>query len=406
MEGDRVRQHGAGRRLRRLGQVLGLGLALAMTVLSVLAALMARRVVTPVSDWPDDIEIHSLNLSAPTGSTITIRSNPDTRLPGRYSFGFSNNAGHAVLGDIVAQDARWVTRSIEGIHGADLSSASHGRLGAFVHQTPRDLNLTWESVEISTEIGLAPAWLFPAAKHTSNWVIHVHGRGSNRREALRAVPVLHEAGQNSLLISYRNDGEAPASPDKRYGLGDTEWRDVESAIEFAANHGAERIVLMGWSMGGAVALQSAHRTTHPDLLTGLILESPVIDWASVLDFLGSSLRLPRLVAPTARYLLGQSWAGRLTGLNEPIDFGRLDFVARASELALPVLLLHSDDDGYVPATGSHKLSGLRPDLVTLHRFTVARHAKLWNYDPERWNEAITSWLGALPQSGHEPTGHN
>ncbi len=396
----------AARKLLRLGQVLGLGLALAMTVLSVLATLMARRIVTPVSAWPDDIEIHSLNLSPTSGSTITIRSDPDTRLPGRYSFGFSKNAGHAVLGDIVAQDTRWVTRSIDRIHGADLSMASHGRLGAFVHQAPGDLNLAWESLDISTENGPAPAWLFPATGHTSNWVIHVHGRGSNRREALRAVPVLHEAGQNSLLISYRNDGEAPESPDRRYGLGDTEWRDVESAIEFAAFHGAERIVLMGWSMGGAVALQSAHRTSHPDLLAGLILESPVIDWASVLDFLGTTLRLPRVVAQTARFLLGQSWAGRLTGLKEPIDFGRLNFVARAADLALPTLVLHSDDDGYVPATGSHKLFGLRPDLVTLHRFTVARHAKLWNYDPERWNEAITTWMGSLSQSDHESTGHN
>ncbi|MCU1507048.1 MAG: alpha/beta fold hydrolase, partial [Microbacteriaceae bacterium] len=34
----------------------------------------------------------------------------------------------------------------------------------------------------------------------------------------------------------------------------------------------------------------------------------------------------------------------------------------------------------------------RPDIVTLEAFTVARHTKLWNYDPDRWNRAIDGWL--------------
>jgi hypothetical protein len=30
--------------------------------------------------------------------------------------------------------------------------------------------------------------------------------------------------------------------------------------------------------------------------------------------------------------------------------------------------------------------------VTLVPFDVARHAKLWNYDRDRWDGAISSWL--------------
>jgi pimeloyl-ACP methyl ester carboxylesterase len=90
----------------------------------------------------------------------------------------------------------------------------------------------------------------------------------------------------------------------------------------------------------------------------------------------------------------------------PIDFSRLNFVTRAAHLRLPTLVMHSDDDGYVPPTGSQALQALRPDLVTLHRFTIARHTKLWNYDPERWNDAIRSWLGSLPSPDSGTTGHN
>jgi pimeloyl-ACP methyl ester carboxylesterase len=99
-----------------------------------------------------------------------------------------------------------------------------------------------------------------------------------------------------------------------------------------------------------------------------------------------------MVAPGAMHLLGSEWSGRLTGQDAPIDFARLDFVQRAGELDLPILLLHSDDDGFVPSTGSRKLAERRPDIVTFVPFRVARHTKLWNYDPERWNGAIREWL--------------
>ena len=69
-------------------------------------------------------------------------------------------------------------------------------------------------------------------------------------------------------------------------------------------------------------------------------------------------------------------------------------VARADELRAPILILHSDDDGFVPADASHALQEARPDLVTMPRFTVARHTKLWNYDEKGWTTAITEWLAA------------
>ena len=79
----------------------------------------------------------------------------------------------------------------------------------------------------------------PGRPHESRtWAIMVHGRGATRQEGLRAVRPARELGLTSLLISYRNDGLAPSAQDGRYGLGSTEWRDVEAAIEFALAHGA------------------------------------------------------------------------------------------------------------------------------------------------------------------------
>ena len=119
------------------------------------------------------------------------------------------------------------------------------------------------------------------------------GAAPTRAECLRAVPVFHALGITSLVVSYRNDGEAPRSRAGTYALGATEWRDVDAAVGFARRRGARRIVLMGWSMGGAIALQLELNSAHRDVIAGLILESPVIDWRVVLGYQAKLLRLPR-----------------------------------------------------------------------------------------------------------------
>jgi pimeloyl-ACP methyl ester carboxylesterase len=67
-------------------------------------------------------------------------------------------------------------------------------------------------------------------------------------------------------------------------------------------------------------------------------------------------------------------------------------VARADELDMPVLLMHSEDDGFVPIEGSRRLAAVRADLVQFEVFEEARHTKLWNHDPERWNGLVRDWL--------------
>jgi pimeloyl-ACP methyl ester carboxylesterase len=83
---------------------------------------------------------------------------------------------------------------------------------------------------------------------------------------------------------------------------------------------------------------------------------------------------------------------------------RLDFVRRSAELHVPILLMHSDDDAFIPSTASRALAKARPDIVTLEAFTGAGHTRLWNYDPARWNAAIRGWLAETPLA-QESTDH-
>jgi pimeloyl-ACP methyl ester carboxylesterase len=374
------------------GAAIGIGALVGAAVVAagVITVIFARTVVIPPSKRPDDLRV-----LAHDETTITLSATIDSLTPGQYSLWFGRDAGVARIGEILSFSESSVTRQLLGVEFGDLATAKRARLSGWFHLGPRELEFPFDDVVVQTELGAAPAWLVPAAAPSHRWVIGVHGRGVTRHEALRAVPVFREAGYTSLLISYRNDGEAPRSPDHRYALGDTEWRDVEAAMAYAIDNGAEQLVLMGWSMGGATVLQALTRSAVRDRVIGVVLESPVVDWVTALHYQGVVRRLPRIVRLAVFRMLTRSWAGRLTGQAQPIDLDRLDFVSRARELHTPILLLHSDDDGYVPSTASHALAMARPDIVTFEQFTTARHTRLWNYDSERWNAVISHWLAGL-----------
>lgn len=368
--------------------ILGVALAASSAALGAVSLRMARTVVRPAGRLPDT-RIVGLDAAA---QTITLTRTPDTELPGRYGLFTVGSHEYLRLGSIVGGDDDTVTRKLLTHVAADGDLAPEAAFSGWYYDRPGDLHRPFRSVDIDTGVGPCPAWEFPAADETDVWVIQVHGRGTTKAETLRAVPVFHDLGITSLVVSYRNDGEAPQSASGTYALGATEWRDVDAAIGYARRRGARHVVLMGWSMGGALALQAALESPHADVIAGLVLESPVVDWRTVLRFHGRLLRLPAPVVAVAQNAIASNWGATVLGSGEPIPLDRLDGVARARELRHPILVLHSDDDAFVPSDASHALAAARPDLVTMETFQVARHTKLWNYDETRWVTAITEWV--------------
>jgi len=363
------------------------------------AVRTAKIVVTPAPRRPDT-RILTLDTAA---QTITVSRNPDSELPGRYGLFTAGTESYVKVGAVLSETPDTVTRKLLTHVGPGSRLAAEASFSGWYFDHPEQLHLPYTSELIGSAVGPCPAWLFPAERTGDGsgvpagddvWCIQVHGRGAARAECLRAVPLFHSLGITTLVTSYRNDGEAPRSRTGTYGLGSTEWRDIDAAVGFARRRGAKRVIVMGWSMGGAIAMQLALNSAHRDRIAGLVLDSPALDWRVILDYQAELEHIPATVRDLAIDIMGSGWGSALIRSGQPIPFDRLDVVARARELREPTLILHSDDDGFVPSTASHALAEARPDLVELDVYRVARHTKLWNYDEERWNARIRSWIEA------------
>lgn len=376
---------------------LGAGLAAAAVGTAVIGgfvAAVARAVVTPDRKRTERVPIHAVD---PVRMTVTIERTADTELQGRYSLWFGAGTGHMRVGQVLGTTDTTVTRRIIAIDAGDPTAARRGRWGGWFYLTPGELDVPVEDIDIPTPNGPAPAWVVRADDPDAPWAVLVHGRGVTRAETIRAVPVFRAAGYSVVLASWRNDGVAPPSVDGRYGLGSTEWEDIDSVLRWLSAQNAQSVVLMGWSMGGAVVLQTLLRSRFAGLVDGVVLESPVVDWHAVLKSQSQLMGLPRPVRKVAQRLLRTPVLHRLAGLQRPVDLRELDMVTRSAELTVPILLLHSDDDGFVPSSASHDLARARPDLVRLEVQTTARHTKLWNHDADWFDARILAWLTEVVQ---------
>jgi pimeloyl-ACP methyl ester carboxylesterase len=383
------------RRRAAVGAATSVGVAaLALVAVTGVATAFARAVVTPSRHKPDDVEVLQVG-----PRRVVLAAGPDTVVPGRYGVWTDEGRGHFRVGEVLSATGDHVVRELLGVDaGVVLPGPARWNQYYYAGDPTSALGLPHEDLRVPSPVGDLPCWWVPPpaedAAGDGTWAVLVHGRGASREEALRAVGVLHPLGLGCLVPSYRNDVDGPVSPARTYGLGDTEWPDVEAVVQHALDAGARRVVLVGWSMGAAIVLQLLARSPLAAAVSCVVLDGPVVDWGDVLDHQARARRLPVGLGRLGARLLRHPLARRLVGLEGPLDLRRMDWVTRAAELRLPVLLLHSDADDYVPSGPSRRLAEARPDLVTFVASTQARHTKEWNVDPRGWERAVADFVRA------------
>ena len=296
------------------------------------------------------------------------------------------DGGYGHVGDIVRLDEEGgeVVRKFTALEG----ELSAGVLTRLDHPYPVDplraYGIAFEEITYETELGPMAAWLTPGEDDT--WVIMVHGKGSRRSEAMRMLKSVHAAGSPGMVISYRNDVDEPADPSGKYQFGLTEWRDVEGAVRYALENGARDVVLVGYSMGGGTVLSFLYESELAGVVRGAILDAPMADFGTTVDFGIREFGVPGILAPLPRVFASVRFG---------IDWEGMDYVARIEELRTPILLIHGREDETVPFSIGAELAQARPDLIRFEAFEGAEHVRSWESDRERYEGAVGEFLGRV-----------
>ncbi len=218
-------------------------------------------------------------------------------------------------------------------------------------RTPQDVGLTFKKVEFAppdAPITLR-AWWMPVP-HATAALILVHGGGGNKSlewiDGLELARDLIAGGYSVLALDLRNHGESDAAPDGRVTPGNAEANDVLGAIAYLTQQGvAQRFGIVGFSLGGAVALYAAARDPR--------IEAVVADGVYV-DARGAALR-------NAQAATG--WPGSIIDLIlwsaetfHGYSFKHDSTLDAMSHIQLlPVLIIHNEADPIVPVDDARHL---------------------------------------------------
>lgn len=212
--------------------------------------------------------------------------------------------------------------------------------------TPADLGLEFEDLRFRAADGTRlHGWLVPGEGDRA--LLWLHGNAGNIGDRVPLLGELHRQLRLPVLIlDYRGYGASEGTPSEP-GL----YLDAEAALDALARHlrvSAERVVLLGQSLGAAVAVELASR--HPP--SSLILESP---FTSVRDM--------------ARY--------HYPGLPLwPLLRARFDALSRIASVSAPTLVIHGQDDEIAPAAMSQRLLAAAPGPKRLLLIPGAGHNDL------------------------------
>ena len=319
-------------------------------------------------------------------SSITLGANELSMSAGQ--FGLRWPGGSAVSDGVISTDGKTVKRGLVEVKGTVPSAGAVAwNRNVWEGNPEQSLHIGFQDVNVVSGLGDMPAWFVPGP--SSTWVIAVHGRGDDRSAALRVLPVVKDAGMPMLVTTYRNDVGAPRSPDGKDHLGDTEWEDVDAAISYARQHGAQRVVLCGWSKGGAMVLTALHRSSQAEVISGVVLDAPVVDWRSTLKLQAKKRHVPSPVGGLAMWMVEQRGG---------LDLDDFSQAPEAAEIQVPVLLLQGNADETVPVAAAKKFAASNPRRIQLELFPTAQHTAEWNADETRYEQLVSQFLQPLGSS--------
>ena len=216
--------------------------------------------------------------------------------------------------------------------------------------------------------------------------IQFHGyRGGPLRDFCGGCKLALRLGHNVLLVDQRGHGNSDGNS---ISFGIRERKDCLAWANYAAQRFGEscRILLVGISMGGATVLMVSDLAL-PKQVVGIMADCPYSAPEAIIRSVCRSIKLPDwLFWPFIRM------GGRLFGGFDLTEASALQSIARAR---VPVLLIHGEEDLFVPCAMSRELHAACKTPCTLETFPAAAHGISYLVDAPRYEAAVIRFCAEL-----------
>lgn len=240
-------------------------------------------------------------------------------------------------------------------------------------------NASYEDVTITSDDGLKLAGRYYHVADGAPLEIQCHGyKGNATRDFCGNWKIAREAGRNVLLIDERCHGK---SEGHTITFGILERKDVMNWIQYAIQRfGNVPIMLSGVSMGAATVLMVSGLEL-PENVKAVIADCPYDAPANIIKkVLGKDMGMPvGIVYPLIR--LGGMLYGKF-------NLEAASPVEAVKQSKVPILVIHGDDDRFVPYEMSCNIHAAAPDKIEFHTIHGAGHALNYVTAPEEYKEIV------------------
>lgn len=248
----------------------------------------------------------------------------------------------------------------------------------------REMNeIPYEAVSIRSFDGLKLAGRYYHIRDGAPMQIMLHGYHSSPiRDFCGGHKAARAMGMNTLVVDQRAHGK---SEGHTLTFGINERKDCLSWVRYVIKRfGKEQqIFLTGLSMGAATVLM-ASELELPENVKGIIADCPYSSPKAIICKVGEYMKLPvKIMYPLV--VLGARVFGHFN-LNE------CSAVEAVKKAKVPILLIHGEDDRFVPCDMSREIYAACKSPITLETFPDAGHGISYILDCERYERVVKKFV--------------
>ena len=241
----------------------------------------------------------------------------------------------------------------------------------------------WCEIKSSVDGTVLKGRFYRFSDADSPLMIFFHGyRGTALRDGCGGFKMAKESGRNILMVDQRANGESGGNV---ITFGVLERRDCRDWCEYAVKRFGEniKIMLSGVSLGAATVLMASD-VGLPKNVKGIIADCGYSSPKEIICKVASEGGYPVSICYPLLKIACKLKSG--------FDLDSSSAVESVKNTDIPILIIHGDDDRYVPCEMAHKIYAACASKKELLIVSGAPHAAAYMFDEAKYTAAAERFM--------------